>query len=59
MTVTPCSSYTVAYSGGWDRTVMEEIIGDLSKRSTTDDPTNFSAIKITLITKESNSFENR
>jgi hypothetical protein len=45
---------------------MGAIIGDFAgippmsaKRSNTDDPTNFSAFKITLITKEIYNFENR
>jgi hypothetical protein len=46
--------------------VMGAIIGNfaglppmLAKRSTTDDQTNFTAFKITLITKEVCNFENR
>jgi hypothetical protein len=46
--------------------VMGAIIGDVAgippmpaKRSTIDDPTNFSAFKITLITKDIYNFENR
>jgi hypothetical protein len=46
--------------------IIEAIIGDFAgippmsaKRSTTDDPTNFSAFKITLITKEIYNFEKR
>jgi hypothetical protein len=46
-------------AGGWGKIVMGAIIGDFAglppmsaKRSTTDDQTNFSAFKITLITKE-------
>jgi hypothetical protein len=46
--------------------VIGAIIGDFAgippmsaKRSTTDDPTHFSAFKITLITKEIYNFENR
>jgi hypothetical protein len=46
--------------------VMQAVIGDLAsippmsaKRSTTDDPTKFSAFKITLINKGIYNFENR
>jgi hypothetical protein len=52
--------------GGWGKLVIGANIGDFAgippmsaKRSTTDDPTNFSAFKITLITKEIYNFENR
>jgi hypothetical protein len=52
-------------SGGWDRIVMEAVIDDFApippmsaKRSTTDDTTDFSAFKITLINKGIYNFEN-
>jgi hypothetical protein len=51
--------------GGWSKMVIGAVIGDFAgippmsaKRSTTDDPTHFSAFKITLITKKIYKFEN-